>query len=607
MKNLLQTQTSRRRRTHKRPAAAGLLNLPFYLFPLFLLGLPLPPVEAADLANENALYNHPSTYLSMHGQDPVHWNLWSRQVLEQSQKRNKPILVSSGYFACHWCHVMQQENYHDPEAARLINQGFIPVKIDRELNTDLDTYLIEFSQRLTGRAGWPQHVLITPEGYPFAAFGYLPNPDFKRFLQKAKQLWRNQNQEIRKTALAAANSVRSAHQPTQTEIDKKALLSVFTQTLEKNIDDFSGGLKGSHKFPNTPLMLSLLKTPDFTEKEPVLNEWLQLTLDKMREEHLIDHIHGGFFRYTVDPEWQIPHFEKMTYDNAQLATLYFLGSQAWQRSEYLQTAEETLGYLKTHLFNPQTGLFISSQSALDRQGNEGGSYLYSRQQLKARLDQKAYRTAKKAWQLDQAAPFFLGWLPKPTSEAWPSIRQALKKPVSSIPSDRKAVLSWNGLALSAFLTGYQVTEKPAYLKTAKRLASRLLSLLEAPSPPRALSAEGKPIGQAMLEDYAYILQALIQFQELEFMPERQHRIERLANTALSRFLSPVGWQSNRHFLLPGQKRRIALTDQAQPSPTAVMECLTPDSGRSRIKHIESLFRQNPLDYASYLNVFRCAD
>ncbi|WP_373019215.1 thioredoxin domain-containing protein [Thiomicrorhabdus sp.] len=580
------------------------LQTPCLKFPflrLFSITLLTVCVQAKAIETKidpvNTLSNHPSPYLAMHAEDPVHWQPWNTLTLRHAQQDNRPLLISSGYFACHWCHVMQKENYQDPDAAEIMNRFFVPVKIDRELNPDLDNYLIDFSRRVTGKAGWPQHVVLTPKGYPFAAFGYLPNTNYKRTLIDLSELWKTQSKRIRSLA-----ETTSTKQTASKSISLQEFRSLLLQHLDQSLDDLSGGLKGSHKFPQMPLILSLLEQNSLSETQQA---WLELTFDQMQSQHLIDHINGGFYRYTVDPEWQTPHFEKMGYDNALLAKAYFVAGHKFHNNRYLKTAEDTLHYMEKHLYSPKLGLFKSSQSALDKQGREGGNYLFNRKQLRQKLSTTAFKEAEHLWRLDQPAPYELGWHPSPTMEHWAEIKTTLQATVTDIPSDDKYILGWNGLTLSAYVSAYEAVGQKDYLIKAQQLANRLIDLLNQPEPPKALTGDAKYIGHASLEDYAYVIQGLQSLQRVAPDNTLQEGIQALTESTLRRFLNKQGWQTSTDFLLPGQNRFIALKDTATPSPSALLECSTDDRGEKRNAGFADLLRQNPLDFASYLIALEC--
>jgi hypothetical protein len=328
-------------------------------------------------------------------------------------------------------------------------------------------------------------------------------------------------------------------------------------------------------------------------------EWLQLTLDQMQSQHLFDHIHGGFYRYTIDPEWQTPHFEKMAYTSALLATVYFQASERFQRPDYLNTAQQTLTYLEEHLYNPTTQLYQSSQSAIDLNHQEGGDYLWSKEALQKTLTPEDFQRIQTAWQLDQPAPYEFGWLPFPpaniTSTEWQRIRSALQTPARQIPIDSKSILGWNGLILSAYSQAYRTLKTPHYHQKGQALAKRLSQLIQQDNPPRALSQLDSPMGEATLEDYAFIYQGLKNWQnasKISFLTQ----INALEKTILRQFLNATGWQYHASPLLPGQQSEWQMKDDAIPSPAGIVSCLQPKT----LLFSSSALLKYPVAYASYL-------
>ncbi len=579
------------------------------LISLFILAQPtvsgaslLSPTTSSITTNSaNELAQHPSPYLAMHGHDPVEWHTWSADVLKKAQIENKPLFISSGYFSCHWCHVMQRENYHNLKTADYINQHFIAVKIDRELNPELDKTLIEFAQKTTGQAGWPQHVVLTPKGYPFASFIYLPNAVFNQTLQRIVELWQKQPDKIRELAQQTVQPppLPQAYTVTQAEFTEQLLRQV-----ERAKDDLSGGLQSSaSKFPQAPLLQTLLQIPELSEPT---TEWLLLTLDQMQSEHLFDHIHGGFYRYTIDPEWQIPHFEKMAYTSALLADVYLQAGLRFKRPDYLQTALATLNYLQTHLYNPATQLYQSSQSAIDAHNIEGGDYLWSKQRLQQTLSKEEFSAIDQAWSLSKAAPYdVLGWHPSAitnkNSHLWPTIHAKLQTNPLQIPIDNKSILGWNGLVLSALSRAYATLQDPVHLKQANQLANVLMTHIQQANPPRALSVDGENMGEANLQDYAFIYKGITDWQQMTSQATYQSEINKIEHIISQQFYTKSGWQYHHAPLLPGQQGEWLMADNAIPSPTAIISCLKPESLAFAGKGLLA----NPLSYASYLPTLEC--
>ena len=540
------------------------------IFTLFLLSSQANSTVTSTKQLSNQLTDHPSQYLQMHATDPVRWQKWNQGTLELAKKLNRPILISSGYFACHWCHVMQQENYQNSQTAALINRHFIAIKIDRELNTELDSALVEFAKSATGQGGWPQHVILTPNGEPFAAFIYLPNKALNLRLMRITELWQKDPNSIIQLARQHIKSTQSAaSEPITPAQFKRTLLNRINQQK----DDLSGGLSGVAKFPNAVLLNSLLqegKLPD------ALEEWMELSLEQIQNEHLYDAIHGGFYRYTIDPEWQLPHFEKMFYDNALLVKTFLLASGYFENPQYRSTAFETLSYLKRHLFNSKTGLYQSSESAMNFQGVEGGQYLFNKSQLAERLTAKEYALVASSWGLDSSPPFEQGWHPRKIKHAlWPALKAKLAANPADIPRDGKSNIGWNGLMLSSLSLAYSYSQNATDLKQATNLATTLVNILSQKNPPRAYTVKGTPIGQAKLDDYAYVIQGLKDYQDATHSTQFETQITAFAQTMKHKFF--VGhWQYDEAPLLSIQNRP-SFKDSAIPSVLSYIHCYQENS------------------------------
>lgn len=583
---------------------------------LSLLILSAALILANKVQAQSPLANHPSEYLAMHAKDPVDWHLFTPQTLNKARQLNKPILISSGYFSCHWCHVTQAEIYQDPQMAAQLNQEFINIKLDRELNPEIDRGMIDFAKEVVGSAGWPQHVIYTPDLLPIAAFTYLPKAELSVYLQRFETVWTQNAKQLQHLA-SQYRTTKSINQTNQeTHFSADSLPAGILQSLTENLDDFSGGLQGSHKFPNAPLLLSLLKQPHLSTE---LNDWLKLTLERIQSEHLQDHIYGGFYRYTIDPEWQIPHFEKMLYDNAQLLQIYVLAGLKWQNTDFLQTAERTLTYLQEQLYKPSLNLYLGSQSALDKTGEEGGDYLWTKQALHTVLSTALFTEVETAWQLQRPARYQLrtgeAWHPKPTDKHWQEIRTKLaqRKQSQTIPTDSKAILAWNGLMLSALTEVSKHKEKlpagdfPQLAQAntlAELLANRLSNLFMQSSVPRALAWQESPtpLLQATLEDYSYTLSALQSWHSLQPSERNQNAIKAIKHQLATQFLTPNGWK----FSHDAHSAHWHIADNELPSPTAYVNCLfstqMPPAGKNPALLDKALWR-----YASYLSNLDCAN
>jgi len=553
-----------------------------------VLCLILPMGAQAALTNE--LRDHPSPYLSLHGGDPVQWQSWGGEVLEKARAEDKLIYISSGYFACHWCHVMQQESYRDPEVAALLNKHFIPVKVDRELQPALDAHLIDFVQRTRGQAGWPLNVFLTPEGYPVFGMTYAPKASFLQLLGRLEQIWTARREELRTTARQASLAVEGSGKTAveaASPIDRPMLESVLFAMALKLGDDMEGGFGHQSRFPMSPQWTVLLERVSPTQDDD-LRTLIELTLDQMANQGMRDHIEGGFFRYTVDPGWQLPHFEKMLYNQALLSRLYLRAAAILNRPDYLDVARDTLDFTLKVLKGNEGG-FIASLSAVDPENREGGGYLWDTRQLEQVLDGDELTFARKRWRLEGTPVSQGAYLPVNETSTeqiakgigWDTgYAKALEKRVRqkllaarsprNHPRDEKQLAAWNGLMLSALVDGARVLKQERYLKAASDLRDYLVGYLWDGN--RLMRARGPkgPLGQAALEDYVYVAAGLYDWAVFSGSGEDRQLAGVLARQAWDRFHDGQGWRHSDDALLPGIAREAVLSDGPLPSPAALL-------------------------------------
>jgi len=540
-----------------------------------LLILLLPAAAgAADPANQ--LANHPSPYLALHGSDPVAWQEWNDDTLARAKRENKLLFVSVGYFSCHWCHVMQRESYKNLQIAALLNRDFIPVKVDRELNSGLDDALQTFSARLNGVAGWPLNAFVTPEGYPAFVMLYAPPDDFRKLLTHLSGRWAADPAGIRRLARQAAPppALRPTSAPLTATRTARAW-QLFMAGVWQEADTLHGGLGQVSKFPMAPQLHALLER-QMQQPDARLAAFLRLTLDQMAARGLRDHVGGGFFRYTTDPEWDTPHFEKMLYDNAHLAVLYLRAATVLRQPRYREIARSTLDFMQTELLDASGGLY-SSTSAVDAAGREGATYLWGPDELKRRLSPEAYAAARRVWRLDAPRSFDDGYLPAeyrtPTTDERRLLAEAARtlrplRQARSLPKDDKLNAGLNGLALSAFSQAIQLD--PAYRPRADRLQGFLLTRLVKDGRLLKAMARGQILPQAELEDYAYVVQGLLDHAEATGNGQSRARARQLAHTAWKLFWSEKGWKHEAQPLLATLQAEPALADGALYSPSDVL-------------------------------------
>lgn len=580
----------------------------------------LPATADAD-ALRNRLSDHPSPYLALHAGDPVAWQEWNPETLARARRDDKPLFVSVGFFTCHWCHVMQRESFRDPVIAALLNEHFIPVKVDRELNTGLDAALLDFSRRFSGVAGWPLNVVLTPEGYPAFATVYQPPAEFTVSLQTVVDTWTRDAGALRRAASAAAPAVISATAPARlTPALAAELTASFLHAARSEADLLQGGFGTVAKFPRAP-QLHLLFELTATAGHDWIDEFLALTLDSMAALGLRDHVNGGFFRYTVDPDWLTPHFEKMLDDNALLALLYEQAARRFRRPDFRDTALRTLEFIVENLEAPRGG-FLNGLSALDAEGRDGGAYLWTADALRRHLPAGEFKLVQRIWDLHATPAFALGHLPmerRPpdTAErvrlagAYARLRQA--RGLAGVPRDRKVGAASNGLTLSALSRvgkGHPRFEQAAH-RLYQTISTRLISRDRLG---KALTDGGRRLPDAELDDYAYVTAGLLDYATAFSKPGARRLAGRLADQAWSRFYTGAGWWREERPLLATGTRQAAIPDTAQPSPAAVLIAVSLRIGEPAlvVKARQALalavapMQAQPFDHASALGTLRLA-
>lgn len=552
------------------------------------------------LQASNALKNHSSPYLAMHGDDPVQWRDWGEAAVEEAHSSGKMLYISSGYFSCHWCHVMQKESYQDKEIAGLLNKWFVPVKLDRELQPALDAYLISFVEKTEGHAGWPLNVFLTPDGYPVVGMTYVPAEKFQKLLGRLHALWTQESQRLQQMALSIHTQMQQLDsiKPMSKLPDGDNLLQQAIKRALAAADDLQGGFGRANRFPMAP-QLRLLLEAQRLYPSPELDAFLRLTLEQMAAKGLRDHLAGGFFRYTVDPGWETPHYEKMLYTQAQLASLYLRAAVVLNEPRYESVASDTLDFVLQHM-QGSDGVYIASLSAVDAQGNEGGSYLWSEQQLQQLLSEAELKLALQHWNFTfgeqlpgKALPHAGDTIesiakeravsPRQISLEIQKIREKLMAQRSSreAPRDSKQLAAWNGLMLTAFSEAAAQLQRDDYRKAAANLAGWLKTLWDDRQLLRS-TQQGKAVGTASLADYAYAAQGLKSWAQVSGDTGVLKFSQQLTAIAWQRFFTDNGWRLGEKLLVPGLKGKPLLSDGPMPAPSAMLMGLS-DSSQLQLK------------------------
>ncbi len=497
----------------------------------------------------NRLIHATSPYLLQHAHNPVDWYPWGEEALEQARREDKPILVSIGYAACHWCHVMEHESFEDPETAAIMNEHFINIKVDREERPDIDSIYMAAVQAMNQRGGWPLNVFLLPDGTPFFGGTYFPPdekaaryqmPSFKQVLLGIAETFRKRRDELVKSGQSIVEHLREISTLRQTaESFDAGLLNAAFQEIADGFDDRDGGFGGAPKFPQPMVMEFLLRYHVRGDAEAL--HMLTQTLYAMARGGIYDQIGGGFHRYSVDDHWLVPHFEKMLYDNAQLARLYVEAFQATGDRFLLRIADETLAYMMREMLHPDGG-FYSTQDAdsLTPSGHkeEGAFFVWTPDEIREALGEDA-TLFNAAFDVTRHGNFegrTILHLPRPLEEVarvtgvtlerlndviargrahLVEVRERRSRP----DRDEKVLTAWNGMALRAFAVAAAATGRDDYLAVARRNADFLLHALRRPDGRVQRSwKDGKATIPGYLEDYALLIDGLLALYHVDGNP-----------------------------------------------------------------------------------------
>ncbi len=491
----------------------------------------------------NALAGETSPYLLQHRDNPVDWLPWGEEALARARELDRPLLVSIGYSACHWCHVMERESFENPQIAALMNEHFVCVKIDREERPDIDAIYMEAVQAMTGHGGWPLNVFITPEQVPFYAGTYYPPeprggmPSWPVVLAAVAEAWKTKSREIRADSAAFAERLSGAAQlkPADGPVDG-GVLDEAVAALQAQFDAVNGGWGGAPKFPAASTIELLLRRGETAMS-------LQ-TLRSMASGGINDQIGGGFARYAVDDTWTVPHFEKMLYDNALLARAYLHGWQVSGDPVLRRTAEETLDWALREMRGPE-GAFFSALDA-DSEGVEGKFYVWTLDELRDVLGDDA--DVAIAWFGATERGNFEGAnvLESRGPEPEPEVRERIRAALLAAREQRvrpglddKRLTAWNALMIRSLAEAGAVLERPEYLDAARRAAAFVLDeMRDADGRLLRTYNAGEAKLNAYLEDHAFLLEALISLYEATFEPRWLHAARELADETIERFGDP---------------------------------------------------------------------
>ena len=542
---------------------------------------------------QNRLKESSSPYLIQHAENPVNWYEWGPEALEKALQEDKPIFLSIGYSACHWCHVMAHESFENEEIAALMNEHFINIKLDREERPDLDEIYMTAVQMLTGSGGWPTSIWLTPELKPFYGGTYFPPedrlgmPGFKRVLLSLVEAWQSQRGKVVESAEEVAQGIQKSAKVHSTtgELNGDLLEKAF-YNLRHSFDSTYGGFSDAPKFPQA-MQLSFLFRYYYKTKEPVALEMAEQTLEKMALGGIYDHLGGGFHRYSTDSRWLVPHFEKMLYDQALLVRCYSEAFQLTKKSIYKYIVRHTLDYVMTKMTSADGG-FYSAEDA-DSEGEEGKYYVWDRSDINDLLGEGAplfcdiYGVTKDGnWEgknilnlhypLETVAQHH-HLETKVLSEKLFSMRNILlnarEKRIRPFLDD-KALTDWNSLMITAFINGYKITGNAAYLETAQNAVRFIQKKLYKNGELYHSFRKNKVHVKGFLSDYSFLISSLIDLYEVTFHVSWLKWAIDLTNKVLSDYSDPEGgfyYSLENSQLIVRSKNAY---DQALPSGNSVM-------------------------------------
>jgi uncharacterized protein YyaL (SSP411 family) len=533
----------------------------------------------------NLLGEETSPYLLQHAGNPVHWRPWSAAALAEAKRRDCPILLSIGYAACHWCHVMAHESFEDAETARLMNALFVNIKVDREERPDIDHIYMTALHALGQQGGWPLTMFLSPDGQPMFGGTYWPpeprygRPSFRQILASVDDAWRTRRDQMEHRGLTLAEHLAKLSESSAGPGVTPADLTRIGDALLSAVDPAHGGLRGAPKFPNAPIF-RFFSNEMFRRGDPAFGEAVRAMLEAMNAGGIYDHLGGGYARYSTDAVWLVPHFEKMLYDNAQILELMALVHSLWPDPTFAERARETVGWLEREM---RVGDAFAASLDADQDGEEGLYYVWREEEIDAALG-------------DQAAPFKAAYdvtaqgnwegrtvLRRITPRGSPQEEAALAASRAKLFAlretrpkpgrDDKVLADWNGLAIAALARASAVFGEPAWLETA-RAAFDFVMLKLRGGDGRLLHAwrEGHPGARALLDDYASMARAALGLFEASGEPRELDAARQLAAEATDLFGDGAGGfylTANDAADVPGARPRQS-HDGATPSGVGLL-------------------------------------
>ncbi|MDW0220844.1 MAG: thioredoxin domain-containing protein [Nitrososphaeraceae archaeon] len=549
------------------------------------------------LKKPNRLINETSPYLLQHAYNPVDWYGWNQEALERSKKEDKPIFLSIGYSSCHWCHVMAHESFEDNDIAKIMNENYINIKVDREERPDIDDIYQRACQMYTGTGGWPLSAFLTPDQKPFYIGTYFPTesrhglPEFGTILLRLSDGYKNRRNEVISSSQEFVTALENSSTDIVSDNDSKLENTIINEaavTLLQLADNMYGGFGSAPKFPNASNLLFLLRAYDYSGITKY-RDFVHFTADKMDSGGIHDHVGGGFARYSTDQRWLIPHFEKMLYDNALLSLLYSEIYSITLNRNYLNVLQKILRFIQREMMSHE-GAFYSSQDA-DSEGEEGKYYVWSYKELKEILSPEIFEIFADRFGVTQGGNFegknilhkytSIPRLSERYSKAQEWIEEKIESSLEELyqmrlkrikpGTDKKILTSWNGLMISGFISGYKVTGNSSYLESAQKTVSFIENNLSKNGNrlDRVFNNVSKISGY--LDDYAFYTEALI---NLFSVDSKSYYLQRAIDYTTSMIDHFWDNETNDFFFTPDDNEKLIVRtknhyDLAIPSGNSV--------------------------------------
>ena len=551
--------------------------------------------NSSKINNMNKLKFSSSPYLIQHAHNPVHWQEWGEEALNMAKEQNKPLIISIGYAACHWCHVMEHESFSDEEVAEFMNENFICIKVDREERPDIDQVYMDAVHLINGQGGWPLNAFALPDGKPFFAGTYFNKQRWMDVMRQISSIYKNDNGKVVDYANELTNGLNinplgvidNSKTPDFTTDDYKKLKDQWIAQF----DDKLGGFKRAPKFPLPTTWEFLLQYYYFTNDNEALSS-VEFTLDEMAKGGIYDQIGGGFARYSVDAEWKVPHFEKMLYDNAQLVSLYSHAYQITKSQRYKEIVEETLEFIEREMTDKNGGCYSSLNA--DSEGTEGSFYIWSYDEFAGLLDGDESRLLVKYYQITQNGNWEHGkniLLPVSSKENFAidnsidiekfnsmleiaNNKLLLARSKRERPStDNKVLTAWNGLMIKGYCDAYKAFGVQKYLEKAVSIAGFIeKSMISDDGALFRNFMDGKASISGFNDDYAIFADACIELYSLTFDIHWLDLSKKLTNYCIDHFYD----EENGMFFYTSDEnetlvvRKYELSDNVIPSSNSIM-------------------------------------